>query len=71
MRAVERAEQVALHGPLHIVRDDKIEFAVAVVIHPGGAGGKFIRSPEPRGFGHICEGAVAIVVEEMALAERR
>ncbi len=56
--------------PLHVIRDDQVEFAVAIIIDPGGAGREFVRSPQSRGLGHIGEGAVAVVVEEMALAER-
>ena len=71
MRAVERAVKVGLLGPLHVVRDHKIEFAVAIVIDPGGAGREFVRPPQSGGLGHIGERAVAVVVEEMALAETR
>ena len=37
-RAVERAPQIALGGPLHVVGDEQVQLAVAVVIEPGGAG---------------------------------
>src|SRR5271157_1369209 len=69
VRAIEGAVEVGLLGPLHIVGDDEIEFAVAIVIDPGGAGGELVRAPESRGLGHIGESAVAVVVEEMALAD--
>src|SRR5947209_3427035 len=69
MRAIERAVEIGLLGPLHIVGDHEIEFAVAIVIDPGGAGRKLVRSPESRGLGDVGESAVAIVVEEMVLAD--
>ncbi len=36
--AIERAPQIAFLGPLNVVGDEQIEFAVAVVIEPGRAG---------------------------------
>ena len=68
--AVEGAEQISLNRPLHIIRDYQVEFAVAIVIHPGSAGGKFIRPPQAGGLGYIGKRAVAIVVKQMALTER-
>ncbi len=68
--AVQRAEEVARNRPLHIVRHHQIEFAIAVIVHPGGAGGKFVRAPQAGGLGHIVEGSVAVVVKQMALPQR-
>ena len=48
VRAIERAIKIGLLGPLHIVGDDEIEFAVAIVIDPGRAGGELIRPPQSR-----------------------
>ena len=70
MGAVERAIKIALLRPLHVVGDDQIEFAVAVIVDPGGAGREFVRPPQSRRLGHVGESAVAVVVEEMALTER-
>ncbi len=69
VRAIDGAVEVGLRGPLHIVRHDQIEFAVAIVIDPDSAGRELVRTPEPRGFGHVRKRAVAVVVEEMALAD--
>ena len=44
--------------------------AVAVVIDPGRARAEFVWSPEAGLLCHISEGAVAIVVEQVILAER-
>src|SRR5215469_877250 len=71
VRPVERAIEIALFAPLNVVGDQKIEFAVAVVVDPDGAGGELVRPPQTCGFGHIRERAVAVVMEQMALAERR
>ena len=68
--AVERAIEVALLRPLHIVGDDQIEFAVAIVVNPGGAGREFVWPPHARRLRHVGERPVAVVVEQMALAER-
>src|SRR5277367_4405757 len=68
MSAIQGTSEIAFDRPLHIVGDDEVEFAIAIVIHPGCAGGKFIRPPQSSSLGHISEGAVAVVVEEMVLA---
>src|ERR1700689_1787298 len=69
VRAVECAVEVGLLGPLHVVCNYEIEFAVAVVIHPRGAGGELVWTEQAGGPGDIGESAVAIVVEEMALSK--
>ena len=38
--AVERAEDVLLDGPLHVVQEEEVEVAVAVGVEPGGAARK-------------------------------
>src|SRR6266404_3421402 len=43
--------------------------AIAIVIHPGCAGRKLIRTPQTGGFSYISESAVSVVMEEMALAK--
>src|SRR5215470_9701304 len=69
MGTIDSAIQVALLAPLDIVRDYQVEFAITVVVDPGSAGREFIRSPHAGDLRHIGEGAISIVVEEMALAE--
>ncbi len=69
MDAVERAVEIAFLRPLHIIRDHQIELAVAIVVHPGSAGGKLVRPPQSRGFGYVCKGTVAVVVKQVALAD--
>jgi hypothetical protein len=66
--AVERAIEVGFDGPLNVIGDDEIELAVFVVVHPGGAGAEFFLTEEAGFLGDVGEGAVAVVVEEMALA---
>ncbi len=67
--AVERAVEIGFDGPLNVIGDDKIELAVFVVVDPGGAGAEFFWACEASFLGDVGEGAVAVVVEEMALAE--
>ena len=71
MRAIERAIKIRFLGPLHIVGNHEIEFAVAIVIDPSRAGRELVRPPQSCRFGDIGESAVAVVVEEMALADSR
>src|ERR1700757_2996924 len=58
-----------LEGEAHVVGDEQVEVAVAVVIHkaatraPAG-----LVVPQPGRLGHIGEGAVTIVAEEAILA---
>src|SRR5439155_11711787 len=66
--AVERAVDVVLLGPLRIIGDEKVELAVFVVVHPGGAGAKagVVDAGRP---GNVFERAVALVVEEARFAQ--
>src|SRR5207249_2329263 len=66
---VERTEKIALDRPLHVIRNHQIELAVAIVINPGCAGGKFVRSPETRRFRDIGECTVPVVMKQMTLAQ--
>ena len=45
--------------------------AVAVVIHPSGAGAEFVRPPKPGLLRHIRKRSIAIVVEQVILPQRR
>ena len=65
--AVERAIQVGLRRPLHVIGDHQIQMPVFVVVDPGGAGAEFLRPQQSRFLRHIGERAVAIVVKQMAL----
>ncbi len=67
--AVERAPQIALLRPLHVVRDEQIELAVAIVIEPGGAGAE-IRVLDAGCGGDVAELAAAFVVEQPVAFER-
>ena len=70
VRPVERAEDVLLDGPLHIVQDEQVEVAVPVGVEPG-------RPARKAGMGHrggrrrLAEGAAAGVFEEAVRPERR
>ena len=66
---VERTEQIALDRPLDVISDHQIELAIAIVIHPGCAGGKLLRTPQACRLGHIAEGSSAVVVEQVTLTE--
>ena len=68
--AVERAPEVVLGRPLHIVGDEQVHLAVAIVIQPRGAGAE-IRILDPGGFGDIGELAVAQVVKQAVALQRR
>src|SRR5580698_1481204 len=70
VRAIERAIEIGLLRPLHIVRNHEIKFAVAIVIHPSRAGGELVRPPKPGRLSDVSKSSVAIVVEKMALADR-
>jgi len=70
MCAIERAVQIALLRPLHVISDHKIEFAVTIVVHPSGGRRKFIRPPQPCDPCNVGERAVAVVVKEMTLTKR-
>src|SRR6266403_2605552 len=59
-----------MFGPLHVVGDDEIKLAIAIIIDPGRTGGKLIRSPKPGNRCDILKGAVAVVAEEVTLAKR-
>src|SRR6202035_6173105 len=66
---VERAPEIALGSPLHVVGDEEVELAVAVVVDPGGAGAE-AGVPDAGGGGDVPELAAALVVEEMVAVER-
>jgi hypothetical protein len=68
--AVERAVQIFFRGPLHVIANDEIEFAVFIKIDPGSAGAEFLRTVEAGFLRDIGEGTVAVVMEEVALAVR-
>ena len=69
MRAIDRAIKIGRFAPANIICDDQVEFAVAIVIYPSGAGGKFTWAPHSRGLSYIRKCSVAVVVEEMTLPE--
>jgi hypothetical protein len=66
--AVERAVEVVFWRPLHVIAYYEIELAVFVVIDPRGAGAEFVRAGESGFLRDLGEGAIAVIVEQMALA---
>ena len=70
VRAIQRAVKITLLAPAHVVRDDKVQFAVAIIIDPRSAGGKLIRPQHSSDFGDFGKCAVAVVVKKMALSQR-
>src|SRR5215469_7286250 len=71
MCAVERANNVFLWGPIDVIAYHQVQLAITVIVHPGGAGGKLIDSPQTGFFSNVSECAVSVVVEQMALADGR
>jgi hypothetical protein len=61
--AVERAPQISLYRPLHVVGYDKVSLAVLVVIEPGYAGSEVGVGDAGR-FRHVTKLAVALVVKQ-------
>ena len=68
-RAIQRAPQIQLRAPLHIVRDEQVQLAVAIVIEPRRAGAE-ARVLNARALGHIAKFSVALVVKKMIAIER-
>ena len=60
--AIHGAEQIMLRRPLHVISDDQIEFAIVVIVDPGGAGAELVRAPEACRFRHVGERSIAVVV---------
>ena len=69
MGAVERAPEVLVAAPLHVVGDEQVGLAVAVVVEPGGAGAE-VGVFDPRRGRHVPEPAAALVVEQPVAVER-
>src|ERR1039458_9179440 len=67
--AIQRAPQIALGAPLHIVGDEQIHLAVTIIVQPGGAGAEIGILNSGR-LGDVFKLAVALVVEEMVAIER-
>src|SRR5438477_9174399 len=65
--AIEGTRYVLLRRPIDIVSYDQIKFAIAIIVNPGGAGGKLIDTPQASLLGHISERAIVVVMEQMAL----
>ena len=67
MTPVERAVDVILLRPLGVVRHKKIQLAIFVVVHPGGARAK-AGIIHTRGVSDVLERAVVLVVEKARFA---
>ena len=67
--AVERAPDVVLGRPLHVVGDEDVEFAVAIVVEPRGARPEAGVGDAGR-FRDVAELAAPFVVEEVIAFER-
>ena len=61
--ARQRAEQVGLGRPVHVVADEQVEMAVGVIVEPQG-GGREAGVADPRRVGDVREGAVARAPEQ-------
>src|SRR6267378_136968 len=71
MRTVKRAIEIALLRPLHVIRYNEIELAIAIVVHPGSAGGKFVRTQHTSRRRDVFKRPLAVVMKEVALAKSR
>ncbi len=69
MGAVEAAENVVLRRPAHVVADEQVEQAVAVVIDPERGSAEPLAGLEAGGASDIGKFAVTVIAEEMALAD--
>ena len=67
--AVEAAEDVGFGRPLHVVADEQIEQAVAIVVEPQRGGAEALALAEAGGVGDVDERALAGVAEESVLAD--
>src|SRR6266850_2050261 len=68
MYAIQRAIEISLRRPLHVIAYEEVEAAIFVVVNPGGAGGKLAWALEASALGRIGKGAVVVVVVQL---ERR
>ena len=68
--SVDRAENVQLGRPLHVIADEQIEQAVAVVIEPQRGAAEGLPPAQAGLVGDVHEGALAGVVEQPSLAHR-
>ena len=69
MSAIDCAIEIAPLCPLHIIRDHQIEFAIAIIIHPRGAGRKLAWAPHSCRLGNLTERSVTVIVIEVTLAQ--
>ena len=69
MFSVEAAEDVVLGGPLHVIADEEVEQAVAIVIEPEGRGAEAEAVAESALGGDVDECAFAGVAKEAVLAD--
>ncbi len=67
--AIERTPQVAFRCPLHVVGNEQVEFAIAVVIQPCRARAE-VSIADARGGRHVAELAAAFVMEKVIAVER-
>ena len=71
MLAVEAAKDISFERPLHVVADEEIEKAVAVVVEPKGGGAEAFPLAEPGRIGDINERSFSCVTEEAVLTNTR
>ena len=58
MCTVEGAIKIFGQGPLHVVPNYQVQLAIAIVVHPRGAGSEALRSPETRSLRDVRESTV-------------
>src|SRR5271163_167616 len=69
MFSVEAAEDVVLGGPLHVIADEEVEQAVAIVIEPECRGAESETAVESAGMGDIGERSLAGIAKEAILSD--
>ena len=67
--AVEAAENVVLRRPLHVIADEQVEQAIAIVVEPQRGGAEALALAESAGIGHVHECSLAGVMEQAVLTD--
>ena len=61
--AIDGAEDVLFRRPLHVIRNDEIELAVAIVVDPSGTSAELLHAANACLLGYVSERAIPVVVK--------